>query len=77
MQTLQGAVRLGDWKLIEWFEDGRLELYHLATDPGERTNLADREAVRVRELHDLLVAWRAEMDAKMPVPRTRDESERR
>jgi arylsulfatase A-like enzyme len=64
-----GAVRLGDWKLIEWYEDGRLELFDLGSDIGERTNLVDREPQRARELHELLVAWREAMDAKMPTVR--------
>jgi arylsulfatase A-like enzyme len=67
-----GAVRLGDWKLIEWYEDGRLELYNLGRDLGEQTDLADREPDRVRELHDLLVKWRVATDAKMPTKRGRE-----
>ncbi len=36
-------MRAGDWKLIEFFEDGRLELYNLADDIGEERNLAGAE----------------------------------
>ena len=39
-----GAVRLGDWKLIEFYEDSRLELFHLADDPGEQRNLVRKES---------------------------------
>lgn len=63
-----GAVRLGDWKLIEFFEDGRLELFHLADDPGERRNLARREAGRAKKLHRILSDWRRSVDAAMPTP---------
>ena len=35
-------VRLGDWKLHQYFEDGGLELYHLSQDIGETTNLAKK-----------------------------------
>ncbi len=63
-----GAVRLGDWKLIEFYEDGRLELYHLPDDPGERRNLARKEAARAKRLHALLADWRRGVDAAMPTP---------
>ncbi len=35
-----GAVRAGDYKLIEWYEDGQIELYDLAHDLSEQKNLA-------------------------------------
>ena len=63
-----GAIREGDWKLIEWFEDGSIELYDLANDPGERTNLVlDRPEVADR-LQKALGAWRRGVDAAMPRP---------
>ncbi|MHC5029184.1 MAG: sulfatase [Planctomycetota bacterium] len=65
-----GAVRIGDWKLIEWYEDGRLELFNLAMDIGEQDDLSDRETDRVRAMHRLFVEWRARVDAKMPQART-------
>ncbi|MCA8965004.1 MAG: sulfatase [Planctomycetes bacterium] len=49
-----GAVRLGDWKLIERYEDGRVQLYHLSADPGERTDLAEEQPERVAKLRALL-----------------------
>ena len=61
-----GAVRLGEWKLIEFFEDGRLELFHLTEDPGETRNLAGREAGRAGKLHRLLKNWRQGVQASMP-----------
>ncbi len=64
----QGAIRDGDWKLIEWYEDGALELYNIAQDPGERTNLAARHPDRVKALHAQLAAWRKEVKAVMPTP---------
>jgi arylsulfatase A-like enzyme len=63
-----GAVREGDWKLIEWYEDGSLELYHLKDDIGEKANLAQAEPARVRELHAKLATWRKEVGALMPTP---------
>jgi arylsulfatase A len=61
-----GAVRLGDWKLIEFYEDQRVELFHLPEDPGERRNLAAREQKRAKQLRDLLADWRKEVNAAMP-----------
>jgi arylsulfatase A-like enzyme len=60
------AIREGDWKLIEWFEDGRLELYNLKRDIGEKNNLADKDPKIARRLHNKLIAWRKEVDAKYP-----------
>jgi arylsulfatase A-like enzyme len=60
-----GAVRDGDWKLIEFFED-RLELYNLRDDPGERRNLVRKESVRAIKLHDVLKDWRESVRASMP-----------
>jgi arylsulfatase A-like enzyme len=65
-----GAVRQGHWKLIEYFEDGKLELYDLRNDIGEAHNLADERLEKLAELHELLVAWRRALGA--PVPRQRN-----
>lgn len=63
-----GAIREADWKLIEFFEDGRLELYNLSEDPGEKTNLVEEEKDRTRSLYVKLRAWREATGAKMPRP---------
>jgi arylsulfatase A-like enzyme len=63
-----GVIRSGDWKLIEQFEDGSLELYNLKNDIGETRNLAASEPEKKRELHEQLVAWRDSIGAKMPAP---------
>jgi arylsulfatase A-like enzyme len=63
-----GAIRSGNYKLIEFFEDGRLELYNLANDPGERANLARSEPAKAADLHSRLVAWRESVGAVMPRP---------
>ena len=60
------AIRSGDWKLIEFFEDDRLELYNLKEDLGEYINLATKDSDRVEHLHGLLKAWRHEVGAKLP-----------
>ncbi|KPJ91027.1 MAG: hypothetical protein AMS18_09500 [Gemmatimonas sp. SG8_17] len=63
-----GAVRYGDYKLVEWFDGSRLELYDLARDIGESRNLITERAEVTRQLSVLLRRWRAEVDAWMPVP---------
>jgi arylsulfatase A-like enzyme len=63
-----GAIRQGDWKLIEWYEDGSLELFDLASDVGEKTNLAASNPARTAELHTRLKAWRTQVKAVMPTP---------
>ena len=62
------AIRKGNWKLIEWFENGRLELYNLKRDIGEKNNLVDKYPKIVKRLHNKLIAWRKEVDAKYPSP---------
>lgn len=64
--TPAGAIREGDWKLIEFFEEGRKELYNLREDVGERRDLSAAQPQRVAELYGKLVAWRAKVGAKMP-----------
>ncbi len=66
--TPAGAIRLGDWKLIEFFEDDRLELYNLRNDLGEKQNLAAAQPAKTKELRDRLLAWRQELNAPMPTP---------
>ncbi len=61
------SIRQGDWKLIEFFEDGHLELYNLKDDLSEKNNLASTLSGKATELHDRLKAWRKEVDA----PRSR------
>ena len=63
-----GAIREGDWKLVEQFEDGSVELFNLMHDPGEMKNLASAEPARVNELRRKLQAWRASVGARMPMP---------
>ncbi len=63
-----GAVRKGDWKLIEFYEDGRLELFNLRDDIGERRNLVLKEPKKAAELHELLKSWRKQVNASMPAP---------
>ncbi len=60
------AVRLGDWKLIQYFENNDLELYNLIDDIGEKNNLAETEKEKTEELLELLENWRREVKALVP-----------
>ena len=63
-----GAIRDGDWKLIEWYEDGRRELYDVVHDPAEAHDQAAANPAKLTELNDRLVAWRKSVNAIMPTP---------
>ncbi|MGA0332730.1 MAG: sulfatase [Kiritimatiellia bacterium] len=58
----------GAWKLIENFEDGDLELYHLETDVSEQQNLAEIHPERTAEMYQLLKAWQQELECRIPEP---------
>ncbi|MEY4610936.1 MAG: hypothetical protein RL246_1255 [Bacteroidota bacterium] len=62
-----GAVRLGDWKLVDNFELARLELYNLKEDVGERHDVAKQFPAKREELHRLLIDWRQQVQANMPI----------
>ncbi len=64
--TPASAIRKGDWKLIEFFEDAKLELYNLKEDIGESLNLADIFPDKLQELHNDLKAWRTDCNAQIP-----------
>lgn len=68
--TPVGLIQSGDWKLMEYFEDGRLELYNLKDDIGEKNNLAAQMPEKAKELHDRMIAWRKDIGAKLPTPNT-------
>ncbi len=71
--TPVSVIRAGDWKLLEFFEDKRFELYNLKEDLGEQHDVADEQPEKVRELHAKLIAWRKATDAAMPRMKTADE----
>jgi arylsulfatase A-like enzyme len=61
------AIRLSDWKLIQYFENNELELYNLKEDIGEQHNLADTETAKREELLEILERWRNDTNAPVPV----------
>lgn len=71
-----GAIRAGDWKLIEFFADGRQELFHLKQDLSETTNLASSMPQKAAELQQKLVQWRKATGAALPQKNPNYDSER-
>lgn len=69
-----GAIRSGDYKLIEWFDeticgpDNRYELYNLKEDIGEKNDLFKKMPRKVEELKRMLADWRVKVDAQMLTP---------
>ena len=70
------AVRAGDWKLIRHFDGSSDELYDLASDLGEETNLAEENAAKRDELNRLLDEWLIEVDALLPTENERADAAR-
>jgi arylsulfatase A-like enzyme len=70
--TPVGAIRQGDYKLLEFFEDGHLELYNLKKDPGERHNLAKSDPEKADILYALMQEWREELDVPYPLDKNPD-----
>jgi arylsulfatase A len=64
--TPVSAIRQGDWKLLEYFEDNHIELYNLSNDIGEQNNLAEKMPEKAGELRKRLEAWRMAVNAQMP-----------
>lgn len=65
-QTPASVIRMGDWKLIETFETGRIELYDLANDISETEDCVSQHPGLADALHGRLRAWRADIGAKIP-----------
>ena len=69
--TPTGAIRQGDWKLIEFFEDDHVELYNLAEDRAEENDLSRDLPAKAQELRERLATWRESVGAR-PTPPNRD-----
>jgi arylsulfatase A-like enzyme len=61
------AIRRGDYKLIEWFEEDRVELYNVVTDIGEQKDLSKSKLDLVNRLRDDLHTWQKQVGAKFPI----------
>ena len=75
--TPAAAIREANFKLIEFFEDGRLELYDLHRDIGETNNLAAAMPEKTNELRTMLRAWQKQVNAPMPTPNADRKAPRR
>jgi arylsulfatase A-like enzyme len=67
-QSPGGAIRYGDYKLLEYFENYKVQLFNIRKDPGEHQDLVASEPAKVKELRDMLHAWRKKVNANMPTP---------
>ncbi|MEQ8786951.1 MAG: sulfatase [Pirellulaceae bacterium] len=63
-----GAIRAGDLKLVEHFDDGQLELFNLRNDLSESNDLAAEMPQQAKKLQQQLAAWRKRVGARMPTP---------
>ena len=69
-QSPSGAIRLGNYKLIEYFENGTLQLFDLENDLGEQRDISTENPETTQKLLKMLQDWRQQTDAKMPYPKT-------
>lgn len=67
INRMASAVRMGDYKLINFYNGNRFELYNLKEDIGEKINLADKMPEKLKELQFKLAAWRKEVNAEIPL----------
>lgn len=67
-QSPGGAIRLGDYKLLEYYENYRVQLFDLKKDPGELYDLSKKMPAKVNELKKMLDDWRIDIKANMPYP---------
>ncbi len=65
MQSPGGAIRDGDYKLLEYFENGTVQLFNLKNDIGEHQDLSETELETTEELKEKLHMWREMVGARM------------
>jgi arylsulfatase A-like enzyme len=68
MQSPGGAVRSGDYKLLEYFENNTIQLFNLKDDIEEQHDLSTSHPEKVKELKEKLSKWRKSVNAKMMLP---------
>ena len=64
--TPASSMLMGQWKLIQFFEDNKVELYNLSADFSERNNVTAKYPNKAKEMTKVLNQWIAEIEAKMP-----------
>jgi arylsulfatase A-like enzyme len=62
--TKSSAIRVGKYKLLNWYEEGRTELYNIDKDPGEQNNIAESNPEKSKELLEKLNKWKANMKTR-------------
>lgn len=73
-QSPGGAIRLGNYKLLEYFENGTVQLFDLESDIGEQHDISKEYPETAQKLLTMLREWRKEVDAKMPKVKTAPKS---
>ena len=68
MQSPGGAIRKGDYKLLEYYENNTIQLFNLKTDIGEQHDLVEIEPEKAEELQKELRDWRSAVNAQMMPP---------
>lgn len=63
-----GSIRIGDYKLVELYESGKLELYNLKDDLSESNDLSGKMKNKTKEMYQKLDDWRNQVNAQMPIP---------
>ena len=76
-QSPGGAVRVGNYKLLEYFENGTVQLYDLENDLGEQNDISKERPEITQELLKMLQDWRQQTDAKMPEIKTAESVRRK
>jgi len=66
MQSPGGAVRFGDYKLLEYFENNTVQMFNLREDIGEQNDISQTEPEIRERLRELLHSWREDVNAQMP-----------
>ena len=64
----QSAIRLGNLKLVRFYEDDRVALFDLSKDIGERDDLAQRMPGEAQRLRQRLEQYLSAVDAQLPTP---------
>ena len=62
------CIRDGDWKLIKFYDQEKVELYNLKKDPSEKKDWAKKNSAKSKELENKLIAWQKKIKAKLPKP---------
>lgn len=64
-----GAIRSGSWKLIEFFDTDKVELFNLSVDGSEKDNVSEKQPEVTKRLHNQLIGWRKEIGATKDPPK--------